>query len=125
MSGDTAVGSGPPFQVQVQSMDGETVVLASGELDLATTGELRSCLMELRGGDLAIRLDMTGVEFMDSSGLHTLIRATEEFAADGSRFVIVPSEPVRRVLELVDLQDRLPIEKRAEPSGGPRATSGK
>jgi anti-anti-sigma factor len=75
---------------------------------------------------------MMDVEFMDSSGLHTLIRATEDFAAAGSRFVIVPSEPVRRVLEMVDLQDRLPIERHAGRSGprhprpsGSRATSGK
>jgi anti-sigma B factor antagonist len=109
MSSDPVMGSAPPFQVRVQTMDGETVVIASGELDLATTGELRSCLTELRGGNHPIRLDMTAVEFMDSSGLHTLIRATEDFAADGSRFMIVPSEPVRRVLELVDLEDRLPL----------------
>jgi anti-anti-sigma factor len=132
MSGDAAIGSAPPFRVRVQKTDGETVVVASGELDLATTGELRSCLTELRGGDHPIRLDMTDVEFMDSSGLHTLIRATEDFAAAGSRFVIVPSEPVRRVLEMVDLQDRLPIERHAGRSGprhprpsGSRATSGK
>ncbi len=117
MSSDAVMGSAPPFQVRVQKMDGETVVIASGELDLATTGELRSCLTELRGGGGPIRLDMTDVEFMDSSGLHTLIRATEDFAADGSRFMIVPSEPVRRVLELVDLEDRLPIERNTGPSG--------
>jgi anti-sigma B factor antagonist len=110
MSSDAVAGSGPLFQVQVQSMDGETLVIASGELDLATTGQLRSCLMGLRGADQSIRLDMTAVEFMDSSGLHTLIRATEAFAADGSRFKIVPSDPVRRVLELVNLQERLPVE---------------
>jgi anti-anti-sigma factor len=110
MSSDAVMGSAPPFQVRVQKLDGETVVIASGELDLATTGELRSCLTELRGDDHPIRLDMTDVEFMDSSGLHTLIRATEDFAADGSRFMIVPSEPVRRILQLVDLEDRLPLE---------------
>jgi anti-sigma B factor antagonist len=120
MSGDAVMRSAPPFRVRVQKLDGETVVIASGELDLATTGELRSCLTELRGGDHPIRLDMTDVEFMDSSGLHTLVRATEDFAADGSRFMIVPSEPVRRVLELVDLDDRLPIERNTGPSA--RAT---
>jgi anti-anti-sigma factor len=118
MSGDGVIRSAPPFRVRVQKTDGETVVVASGELDLATTDELRSCLTELRGGDHPIRLDMTDVEFMDSSGLHTLIRATEDFAADGSRFMIVPSEPVRRVLEMVDLQDRLPIERHAGRGGG-------
>jgi anti-sigma B factor antagonist len=117
MSGDGVIRAAPPFRVRVQKADGETVVVASGELDLATTGELRSCLTELRGGGGPIRLDMTDVEFMDSSGLHTLIRATEDFAADGSRFMIVPSEPVRRVLEMVDLQDRLPIEPHGRPSG--------
>jgi anti-sigma B factor antagonist len=121
MTSDLIGGSAPPFRVQVQKVDGETVVLASGELDLATTGELRSCLTELRGGEQPVRLDMSGVEFMDSSGLHTLIRATEDFAADGSRFKIVPSVPVLRVLELVDLQHRLPLDHdaaRATPLDG-------
>ncbi len=124
MSGDGVIRGAPPFRVRVQKTDGETVVVASGELDLATTGELRSCLTELRGGDHPIRLDMTDVEFMDSSGLHTLIRATEDFAADGSRFMIVPSAPVRRVLEMVDLQDCLPIERHVGRGGGrdPRPT---
>ena len=76
MTSDLIDGSAPPFRVQVQKVDGETVVVASGELDLATTGELRSCLTELRGGEQPVRLDMSGVAFMDSSGLHTLIRAT-------------------------------------------------
>jgi anti-sigma B factor antagonist len=117
MSGELQVGRPTPFDVEVEEADGVTVVLASGELDMATTGELRSCLAGLRDGGRPVRLDMTAVEFMDSSGLHTLIRASEAFTAAGSPFTIVPSEPVLRVLELVDLIGRLPLEQRRDGSG--------
>jgi anti-anti-sigma factor len=91
-------------------------VRASGELDIATVQELRACLRKLGEADAAVTLDMTGVKFMDSSGLHALIMASNEFGDSGA-FEIVPSKIVLKLLRLVDLVDRLPLASGTDGDG--------
>jgi len=48
----------------------------AGELDLSTGTALESLLNELRHTSTHVRLDISGVEFMDAAGLRALTRAT-------------------------------------------------
>lgn len=52
-------------------------VMLDGELDCATSGELRLAITALlnRGGIDAIGIDLSGVEFLDSIGIGTLVVA--------------------------------------------------
>jgi anti-sigma B factor antagonist len=56
---------------------GEVVVVVRGELDCATSGELRAAIIHLlnHGGIAAIGLDLRAVQFLDSIGIGTLVVA--------------------------------------------------
>lgn len=79
-----------------------------GEIDLACADELSGALDEAvrAGGD--VTLDVAGVEFMDSSGLHMLLRAARDLQGKGNLVLRHPSEAVRRLLDLTGVADQVP-----------------
>jgi anti-sigma B factor antagonist len=102
-----------PFNCQVTS-DGEHAVVApQGELDMATVGAVEQELRRLRGsGAGKIVLDLGGLTFMDSSGLHLVVRWTSEASKDGFEFELEPGPPVvQRIFELSALEETLPWKK--------------
>jgi anti-anti-sigma factor len=55
-------------------------------------------------------IDYSGLHFMDSTGLQVLLDADVRAAKAGRRLVVVPGDgEARRVLELVDVLDRLQV----------------
>ena len=88
-----------------------------GEIDLASSRDLRRHLQaELDAPPHRVELDVSGVDFIDSNGLHTLIHAHQFATARGSQLVVVaPSSAVRRVLELTGCDNILTIASRPEP----------
>lgn len=52
-------------------------------------------------GAVSVIIDATDVTFMDSTGLHALVEGKRMLHEKGSRIYLVPSQQVRRVLELV------------------------
>lgn len=79
------------------------VLKISGELDVATAPDLQSALEGLTGTPGDIRLDVSGLEFMDSSGLKVLVFAARSLGERGRLVLVHPSPPVARVLELSGL----------------------
>jgi anti-anti-sigma factor len=53
-----------------------------GDLDLAVADDLRSKLHELKAANQPVRLDLSQLQFIDTSGIRTLLRALDE-AQDG------------------------------------------
>jgi anti-sigma B factor antagonist len=76
--------------VTIISHDERTAtVQASGEIDTATSPLLRSCLSEcLYRGCTEITVDMSELEFIDSSGIQVLVWAMKELRAADGRLVI-------------------------------------
>ena len=102
-----------PFTCQVTS-DGDDVVIAPrGELDMATVGAVEAELRRAHGAGIRrFRLDLSGLSFMDSSGLHLVTRWVNESSRDGFGFELEPGPPaVQRVFELAALMDELPFRK--------------
>jgi anti-sigma B factor antagonist len=91
---------------------GETVVTIGGDLEYGTAGQLRSTLLELSQREPAtVALDMSDVEFLDSTGISLLIQAKQRFDAQGARFVLrQPTPRVTRVLEVAGVVDLFTIE---------------
>lgn len=83
----------------------------SGELDIATADQLQSALNQVQaseGGELVI--DLSGVSFMDSTGLRLLIEANRAAAEDRYQLVIVTGEsPAKRVLELTRMDEHMRV----------------
>lgn len=94
------------------SRDGGVVRLTpSGDLDLATVPILERACEEVLGDDDAkmIVVDLTELEFMDSTGLHLLLRVSAACRdADRLRVVNGP-RAVARLLDLSGVRDLLPI----------------
>jgi anti-sigma B factor antagonist len=77
-----------------------------GALDLATVAVLEDELAGLRdAGFRALVVDLSRLEFMDSSGLHLVLRWTEAADKDGFSIAFVPAPAnVQRVFELTSTE---------------------
>src|SRR4051794_14495139 len=88
--------------------DRERVILAaSGELDMASVGALRTALDELLStGWTSIVLDLRELTFIGSTGLSLLLEAERAARSADAAFAIVDGSPaVARLLEVVGLSD--------------------
>ena len=81
---------------------GIVLVELSGELDIAATSDVRTCVDAVAaGGGGGLVLDLSGATFVDSSMLKELLRANDELARADTRLVLASIAPAaRRVFEL-------------------------
>ena len=90
---------------------GPCVCRLSGDLDAANAPRLRAVLGERldEGRDAAV--DLSGLGFVDSSGLGVLVGALKRFEAAERRFTLrAPTSSMRRVLDLTGLSGAFTIE---------------
>jgi anti-sigma B factor antagonist len=91
---------------------GSQVVLPiTGDLDVAgaTAAQKRLLGLALRPGDQLV-LDLSGVHFMDSTGIRLVLQSRDHALRHGADFVVVRGpETVMRVLELVGLDEQLEL----------------
>ena len=93
----------------IRPIDGGAAL--AGEIDAHTSARLT----ETFAGDDDLVLDLSAIEFVDSSGLRVLIELHQAREAAGSAFVIrAPSSPVRRLLEISGVGDHLAIDDGAD-----------
>jgi anti-sigma B factor antagonist len=117
MSSDEFTGSGPPFGVTVRHERGRVVVELAGELDLATAPRLRDRLALLsEGGEDQITIDLTHLDFVDSTGLSVLVMAfTRAQSTGGSVVMRNPSSAVMRIFEITGLATLFTVVADGEP----------
>lgn len=87
------------------------VLAPTGELDLAASRGLRAALSEHAGTAGGTVLDLTGVGFIDSTGLGVVLKAAGRFHRQDKRLVLVvePGSNVDRLLDLSGARGRLAI----------------
>jgi anti-sigma B factor antagonist len=93
----------PGIRYPGRLFDGVPVVATPAEIDISTTDEFRAVLLEATSnGHPMVVVDMTGTQFCDCAGLHTLLRAHERVLAEGRglRLVIPADGAVPRILAL-------------------------
>ena len=96
----------PPLIVDVRREDGVVVVAPRGEIDLATAPRVRDALRA--AGSAEVVLDLTDVDFLDTSGLYVVLEHQRAADQRGLRFAIVPgSREIRRLFEMTGLLHRL------------------
>jgi anti-sigma B factor antagonist len=100
----------PQLTVVQSEQDGVRVVALSGELDMRAVGELEAALATA-GDDARVCLDLTALEFIDSTGLATVIRAHQALTGGGGAFAVVCNEAgtVRRTFETTGLMALLTV----------------
>jgi anti-anti-sigma factor len=97
------------FSVDVQRRDDVVIVQPHGELDLVTVDRLRAALdPNAHTGRLV--LDLRGLSFIDSTGLHLLLALNQHAERDGFELTLVmPPAPANRAIELAGLDHALPF----------------
>ncbi|MCL5057864.1 MAG: anti-sigma F factor antagonist [Actinobacteria bacterium] len=96
------------------------LVRLSGEIDLAVTDTLRDSLDEELERDSPVKniiVNLSGVTFIDSSGLGVMLGRYRKISKAGGKMFIVGASPqVRRILEisgLLNIMKECPDEERA------------
>ncbi len=66
----------------------------------------------MRDSDCGLVLDLGGVDYLDSAGLHLLHDAARTLGARGQalRIAVAPGAAVLRLLELVDIAQTVPVD---------------
>ncbi len=89
------------MQMQVEDIgNGATKASLNGRLDIAGAASIDLAFNVLVGRNRAIVVDLSGVTFLASMGLRTLIVGAKTVASKGGRIVLLaPSADVEKVLE--------------------------
>jgi anti-sigma B factor antagonist len=100
-----------PLAVERSRSDGCELLEVEGELDIATASLMISVLNEAYSDlSLPMVVDLSRVDFMDSTGLALLINANRRVRRDGHGFAILcPEGPLTRLFEIADMVERLRV----------------
>ena len=101
--------------------DGEVQIELRGELDLSTVGKVEEELRRVEGNaPQVVVLDLSGLSFLDSSGLRCVVRGDVRAKEAGRRLVLVRGpDAVQKVFEITRLEERLEIiDDASELDGG-------
>ncbi|MEY9214507.1 anti-sigma B factor antagonist [Thermobifida halotolerans] len=105
-SGRTATVTTVELKISKQSRIGHTLVSICGELDLYTAPLLRSGLADAVVPRTRTVVDMSGVEFCDSTGLSVLLSALKQARRNGGELELAALQsPVRRILQITGLDE--------------------
>jgi anti-anti-sigma factor len=97
------------FAISAEEHDDEVVVNVRGEIDLSTAPVLDHRLSELAETQKLV-VNLTGVTFLDSSGLGVLVRTSNRLEDHGGVIRLVVNHPqVLKVLEITGLASTMPV----------------
>jgi anti-sigma B factor antagonist len=103
----------PPVR-GTESRNGAVVITLAGELDLYNADEVRAAFVQaLDDGATILVVDMTAVEFMDSTALGVLVEARSKLENGGLRLA-APQLGARRTLQVSGLDRHLPVHDSVE-----------
>ncbi len=97
------------LQLEVREHERALVVVARGELDVASAQDFAARLEHaVRSPEPLVVIDLSGLMFIDSSGLAALIKAGHEAKAAGREMTVVRGpHQVQQLFELTGMADRL------------------
>jgi anti-sigma B factor antagonist len=98
------MGLGPQLLLETTRIGSHDVIVAAGEIDLASAPRVESAIEQFAGQEVV--LDLRGVEFMDSAGLKVLLSQRSRLEDSGGALRLVLGEgAVMRLLELTNVSD--------------------
>lgn len=116
----------PPAHFQIDQSteaDGTIRLQLHGELDLAVVSALSARLAALKAEQRTVRLDLSSLEFMDSTGLGTVLSAVLDARRDGWPLELEPAlaRAVARIIDVSGVRPYLwpeaPAVAAPEPTG--------
>jgi anti-anti-sigma factor len=100
------------LEIEETSNDGLHTLKLGGELDIASAPMLHAAVSRIckAGGGVGLTLDLSGLIFIDSTGLAEIILTSQLCDRDGFELNLVPGpRAVQRLFELTGLRDALPF----------------
>jgi anti-anti-sigma factor len=100
-----------PLELRIEHDRRSPRIALTGELDLASAGELEDGLKQLEStGPELIVLDLRELQFMDSTGLRAVLAADARARDRGGRLIVVrPPGEVERVLQVTRMDEHLEL----------------
>jgi anti-sigma B factor antagonist len=95
------------FALRSERHGGTHTIAPLGELDVATSPKLEAELLRVEATDAkSIVLDLSGLDFIGSTGVRVIVAADARSRADSDRLVLLrPSEIVSRVFVICGMGD--------------------
>ena len=113
---DITSSTDPRLSLSAPTLAGDVAgIAASGEIDASSAPQLHRTVVDaLRlHRPSRIELDMSGVSFLDSSGLECLLLCHADARQLDCRLILTRPQPMtRRVLEITGLSERLGVTPR-------------
>lgn len=105
------MGAAEHLEIESRAQEDRVVVSLTGELDMASAPLLQAALEEAeRTQDSALVIDLERLQFMDSTGLRTILWARERWEGRGREMALTtgPSQ-VQRLLTVSGVRDQLRV----------------
>ena len=99
-------------RMSLVSVEGVTVARIDGDIDISNAQELGDALIASMSNDsLGLVLDLTPLDYLDSSGVHLVFDLAERLTARQQRLALaLPADSrIRRVLDLVNVEAVIPV----------------
>jgi anti-sigma B factor antagonist len=108
LHGATRGGAGIDLSIEIEERGRWTVLRVGGEIDLYTSPQLRERLLEAAATAETspfVALDLTGVTFVDSSGLGVIVGGLKHVRERGGDLLVVAADdsPLAKLLTLTSL----------------------
>jgi anti-sigma B factor antagonist len=93
-------------EVQVRNHENAAIIQVRGQVDLYTSPRFRDAILETASAHpAAVVVDLSGVEYMDSSGIATLVEGLQLSRGYGGAFRLAGmTEAVRQVFKFAKLE---------------------
>ena len=99
-----------PFSVTVSTDGDKAVVSLRGELDMSGVDRAREAIEQAEAGTELLVLDLSELDFIDSTGLEVMLRAARRAHDSGRRLIVRrPSSYIRRLLEMTAIDQSLDV----------------
>jgi anti-sigma B factor antagonist len=108
------------LQIEIGGDGLHRTLLLRGAMDLSSSQEFMSALERVCGGGAReVVLDLGGVDFIDSLGLHTLLRGRAYCEKRGCAYKLRPSLPprIQRVFNVAGVNEYIPFQEAAGADG--------
>lgn len=88
-----------------------TTIYVNGEVDLSNSAEVRKTILGALKTTPEVKIDLAGVEYIDSSGIAAMVEGLQFANSNGRSFALTnPSAQVRSILELARLDQVFTID---------------
>ncbi len=89
---------------EIAERDGSVIVAFSGDVDLQSSPDARKILLECVARKMPVLVDLSKVNYIDSSGIASLVESLQTARKGGGNLLLVSvSDAALRVLELARL----------------------